>query len=115
MSAYNAAAESIWRLRLDLASAKALMFVGASLSDEDVDPDVHLFFYDRYWRLAALHERAGHKRRAATLRTRAEHHFAFCHGDGPPHEAATVAQAPRPSIRTLAFGRDARDNPDDAA
>jgi hypothetical protein len=40
--------ESIWQLRLDLASAKALMFVGSSPSDEETDPDVHLFLYDRY-------------------------------------------------------------------
>ena len=107
--------DSMWRLRLDLASAKALMLVGSSPAEEDVDPNIHLFFYDRYWRLASLHEKAGRKRRAAALRARAEHHFGFCRGGGPPYQAAMAAPAPRPSIRTLAFGRDARDNPDDAA
>ena len=107
--------DSIWRLRLDLASAKALMLVGASSAEDDIDPNVHLFFYDRYWRLASLHEKAGRTRRAAALRARAEHHFVFCRGGGPPYQAATAARAPRPSIRTLAFGRDTRDNPDDAA
>jgi hypothetical protein len=107
--------DSIWRLRLDLASAKALILVGSSPSEADIDPNVHLFFYDRYWRLASLHEKAGRTQRAAALRVRAEYHFKFCRGGGPPHEAAMAARAPRPSIRTLAFGRDARDNPDDAA
>jgi|SRR5882672_11858393 len=107
--------DSAWRLRLDLASAKALMLVGSSTPDEDIDPDVHLFFYDRYWRLAALHEKAGRRRRAAGLRARAEHHFKFCRGGGPPYEAAAAAHVPRPPMRILAFGSDAGDNPDDVA
>ena len=106
--------DSIWRLRLDLASAKALMLVGSSHPEEDIDPNVHLFFYDRYWRLASLHEKAGRTRRAAVLRARAEHHLGFCHG-GPPYAAAMAAPAPRPSMRTLAFGRAASDNSDDAS
>jgi hypothetical protein len=105
--------ESIWGLRLDLVSAKVLLLLGSSPSDEDLEPSVHLFFYDRYWRLAVLHEAAGRNERAAMLRAGAEYHFAFCRG-GPPDQAAT-ARAPRPSMRALAFGRRDRDYHDDVA
>ena len=107
--------DTIWRLRVDLVSAKALLFVGSSAAEEEIEPDVHLFFYDRYWRLATLYEKAGRRRRAAKLRARAEHHLSFCPRGGPPYAAASAAQVPRPSIRTLARGRWTPADSDDAA
>ena len=106
--------DSIWRLRLDLASARALMLLGSSPADEDLNPDVHLFLYDRYSRLAALHEAAGRRANAAALRGRAQYHFGFCAG-GPQTDPDRADRPSRPPVRILAFGGQRRSPRDDAA
>ncbi|HKQ60480.1 MAG TPA: hypothetical protein VJS92_04295 [Candidatus Polarisedimenticolaceae bacterium] len=50
---------SAWRLRRDIVSIRALLWLTRSSGRGEPTPDVHLYFYDRYWRLAQHHARAG--------------------------------------------------------
>ena len=58
-------------------------------------PEVHLYLYDRYWRLAVHHERQGKLYRAAILRAQAEKHYREAGHDGPPFAAALAMPRPR--------------------
>jgi hypothetical protein len=103
----KAQANSVWKLRADLASARALLWVAGAGSRGEPTPEVHLYLYDRYWRLAQHHEHAGHARRAAALRRKAELHYAQSGHDGPPYAAALALPSTRPSVLTSAIGRPA--------
>ena len=107
--------ESIWGLRVDLASAKALLWVGLRSESSDLRPEVHLYLYDRYWRLGVCHEKAGRIRKAREFKARAEHHWRLWGGGGPPVAVATAMRPQRPSARTLAFGGSGPQSSDDDA
>ena len=98
-----------WELRYDLASTHVLLWVANAGRSGTPTPDVHLFLYDRYWRLAEYHAEKGHRRRAAALRERAVQHYRLSGHDGPPFAAALALGRPR----TLSF-TEAR-GPNDAA
>jgi hypothetical protein len=51
--------DSPWPLRFDLMSAKVLVWVGSVGRDADLTRDAHLFFFDRYQRLAEFHRQHG--------------------------------------------------------
>ena len=68
--------DSVWKLRADVVSTRALLWIAGAGRNCDPIPDVHLYLYDRYWRLAKHHESAGHARRAAELRRKAQWHWA---------------------------------------
>lgn len=107
--------ESRWRLTLDLTSAQALALLGGGENNPELRPEVHIYFYDRLWRLASCHERTGNTRRAAELKQRALRHWELA-GRGPvPPSAIAALRPPRPSIRTFAFGVEPEDTSDDAA
>ena len=97
--------DSAWKLRADLASARALLWVAGAGNRGEPTPEVHLYLYDRYWRLAKHHERAGHGRRAAALRRKAELHWSRSGHDGPPYAAALALPWTRPRVLTWAVGR----------
>jgi hypothetical protein len=78
-------------------------------------PEVHLYFYDRYWRLALHHERRGHREKARRLRVKAAEHYAHTGHDGPPFAAALAMPVPRPPLFTRAVAMRRLTPPDDAA
>ncbi len=70
-----------WQLRADLASARFLLWVASAGRSGELRPEVHLYLYDRYWRLAIYYEQRGKTRRAQQLRIKAERHFHLFRGD----------------------------------
>lgn len=93
--------DSAWRLRADLLSAKGLLWIAGAGRSGDPSPQVHLYLYDRYWRLAVVMERKGRASRAAAYRARAVEHYRLSGHDGPPFAAALAL--PRPGV--FAFTR----------
>ena len=52
-------ADSAWRLRVDLASAKVLIWAARVGRDAELTPDTHLYLATRYERLARIHRLRG--------------------------------------------------------
>jgi hypothetical protein len=105
----------IWAVRLDLLSAKLLVWIASVGRDADLRPETHLYFFDRYWRLAELHRLRGHEARSRRLWAKAEEHYRAGGGDGPPYAAAMAMPRPRQWIVTDALGAGSFRPPDDAA
>lgn len=56
--------ESISALRVDLMTARVLVWVARVGRDAELTSDAHRYFFDRYRRLAEYHRRRGHEVRA---------------------------------------------------
>src|ERR1041385_1384661 len=93
-----------WRLRIDLATAHALLLVVDARGNAKLKPDVHLYFADRYSRLAPHHRRRGNARRANVLLGKARRHFHLGGGDPRPPAAALAMPAPRRPTFVEAIG-----------
>ena len=107
--------ESIFLLRADLITAKALVWIASVGRDADLTPQAHLYFFDRYKRLAEYHRGRGNETRARQLQAKAHEHYRLGGGgDGPPYAAAMGMPRPRHWIATDAVGRHLH-GPDDAA
>ena len=102
-----------WKIRVDLLSARALLWLGTASGRGEIRPEIHAYFYDRYSRLALVYETKGNTSRAKRLMAKAAHHWQLSGGDGPPFAAAMAMPTPRPPFRTWAVS--GRDEPDDAA
>jgi hypothetical protein len=107
--------DSVWSLRLDLMSARALVWMAIVGRDADLTPDAHLYFAARYGRLARCHQAHGRPARAAQLQAKADRHYQMGGGDVPPYAAAMAMPRPRRFVRTDAVARHRLDAPDDAA
>jgi hypothetical protein len=84
--------------------------------DAQLTPEAHLYFFDRYRRLAEYHRRRGQAGRAKRLETKAAQHYRAGGGDdGPPYAAAMAMPRPRRFLRVDAVSRARLDEPDDAA
>ena len=105
------AAQSPWALRADVLSTRVLLWLAGGGRLGEPTPDVHLYLYHRYWRLAEYHARCGHAQRAARSRRKAEEHYQQSGHDGPPFAAAMALAIPRP----LLFTRAVAEPPDNAA
>jgi hypothetical protein len=100
-------------LRLDLLTAKLLVWMARVGRDADLTEEAHRYFFDRYSRLAEYHRGRGHLVRAEQLEVKAEEHR--CDGDdGPPYAAAMGLSRPRVWLTTEAVGRSSG-GPDTAA
>jgi hypothetical protein len=108
-------AVSRWLLAIDLLSARALVWIASVGRDANLTPEAHLFFADRYNRLADHHRRRGRLGKAMRLASRAEEHLTASGYDGPPFAAAMAMPRPRRFLRTDAISRARLDPPDDAA
>jgi hypothetical protein len=108
----SAGADSLWSLRVDLMSAKLLIWLTSLGQDAEWRPETHLYFYDRYWRLAQVYTRGGREAKARVLRARAEEHYRAGGGDGPPFAAAMGMPRPRPWLITDARSDRARRPPE---
>ena len=107
--------DSISGLRLDLITAKALVWVVSVGRDAELTSEAHIYFFDRYQRLAEYHRRRGHQARARRLQAKADEHYALGGGDGPPYAAAMGMPRPRHWFATDAVSRSPFNGPDDAA
>jgi hypothetical protein len=107
--------ESIAGLRLDLITAKALVWAVSIGRDTDLTSEAHIYFFDRYQRLAAYHRRRGHETRARRLQAKADEHYQLGGGDGPPYAAAMGMPRPKTWVATDAVSRHNLRGPDDAA
>ena len=107
--------ESISEVRLDLASAKVLVWIASVGRDAELTADAHIYFFDRYQKLADYHRQRGHAGRAHKLQQKADEHYRLGGGDGPPYAAAMGMPRPRHWFTADAVsGRDLG-GPDDAA
>jgi hypothetical protein len=107
--------ESISGIRFDLMSAKVLVWVASRGRDVELTADAHVFFFDRYQRLADHHRRRGHAAWAARLQAKADEHLRLGGGDGPPFAAAMGMPRPRRWVVTDAISRRHLGGPKDAA
>ena len=102
-----------WSLWLDVLCAQALVWVASFGREADLTPESHLYFADRYKRLAEHHRSRGRDDKAERLQSRAEHHLEAGGFDGPPFAAAMAMPRPRQWLRTDAVSRARIDSPDD--
>jgi hypothetical protein len=107
--------DSFWSLTLDLLSARALVWGVTLFHDADLRPEAHLYFFDRYCRLAEYHRAHGRLARAKRLQAKADHHYTAAGGDGPPYAAAMAMPRPSRFVQTVALSSKRMDGPDDAA
>ena len=112
---HNAQVDSFWPLVVDLASAKALVWVASIKGDAELTPDAHLYFSDRYRRLAGCYRAHGRFEKARQLQAKADEHYHAGGGDGPPYAAAMAMPRPRRLVRTDVVSSHRLDGPDDAA
>jgi len=104
-----------WGLRGDLLVTKALLWVATARRSGEPKPEVHLYLYDRYWRLADYYARRGKRKKAARLHDKAEAHYRRSGRPGPPFAAAMAMPRPRSPFFTWAVGDREPRGPDDAA
>jgi hypothetical protein len=107
--------DSISGLRLDLMTAQVLVWMASVGRDADLTSEAHIYFFDRYQRLAECHRRRGHHARARRLQAKADEHYQLGGGDGPPYAAAMGMPRPRHWFATDAVSRSQFRGPDDAA
>src|SRR5713101_204301 len=105
MKAHDKKRDSISGLLLDLMTAKALVWVVSVGRDAELTSEAHIYFFDRYQRLAEYHRRRGHATRARRLQAKADKHYQLGGGDGPPYAAATGMPRPRRWVATDAVSR----------
>jgi len=89
---------SVWRLRYDVLSTRALLLLVGGVTRDDLNPAVHLFLADRYWCLAAQTSHRGNHQRAGRLREKAAWHSARGGFDDFPRAAAMAMPVPRPML-----------------
>ncbi len=88
--------DSLLSLNVDLLSAKVLVWMASVGRDAELTPQAHLYFFDRYRRLAECHRAQGRLTRSRQLLDKADEHFRAGGGGQEPPRAAAMAM-PRPS------------------
>ena len=108
--------DSPFSLSVDVLSARALVWLASVGRDCELTPEAHVYFFDRYRRLAAHHRARGRVARASRFEAKAEEHYrAGGGGDEPPYAAAMAMPRPGRFVTTNAVSRTRVDRPDDAA
>ena len=106
-------ADSRWSLELDLLSANVLVWVARAGREAELTSDAHLYFFDRYTRLAAIYRALGKFSKATRLEAKAREHHPG--DDGPPYAAAMAMSRPTQLLKTNAVSKSRFDGPPDAA
>jgi hypothetical protein len=104
-----------WGLRGDLIITNAILWVSTARRVGEPKPEVHLYLYDRYSRLAAHYERRGKREKASRLRAKAEAHYKRSGHTGPPFAAAMAMPRPQSPFFTWAVGKRDHRDPNNAA
>ena len=108
--------ESTVKLHADVAWVLTLVWNAKAGRSGELQPQVHYFLGDRYWRLSERYRQRGSVRRANRLRARAERHLAASGWDPLPPAAAMAMPIPRRPTFTEAIGWRVDPNPpNDAA
>ena len=107
--------DSLLRLRVDLASARILVWVASLGRDVELNEEAHLYFFNRYQRLSDGYRRRGNQRKAQLMQVKADEHARRGGWDGPPYAAAMGMPRPNTWLRTDAVGRRSGVGPKDAA
>ena len=116
MNTNKTSAGSILALLVDLFSARALVWIASVGRDGELTPEAHIYFFDRYQRLADYHRARGRSARAKRLQAKADEHYrAGGGGEGPPYAAAMAMPRPGRFIQTDAVSRKRLPGPKDAA
>ena len=115
MKAQDEKRDSISGLRLDLMAAKVLVWVASVGRDVEITSEAHIYFFDRYQRLADYHRQRGHDARARRSQAKANEHYELGGGDGPPYAAAMGMPRPRHWVATDAVSKHHGSGPRDAA
>ena len=102
-------------LTADLLSARVLVWIASVGRSAELTRDAHLYFADRYSRLARIHRARGRADRASALDRKAREHLHLSGWDGPPFAAAMALPRPRSFVVTDAVSRTSLDGPHDAA
>ena len=108
-------ANSRWSLTIDLLSARIRVWIASCGRDVELTPEAHLYFFDRYRRLAEYHRVRGQVHKAKLFQAKADEHYRPGSHDGPPYAAAMAMPRPAQFIQTDAVSRSKMDGPDDAA
>ncbi|HEX2458131.1 MAG TPA: hypothetical protein VHI99_30830 [Vicinamibacterales bacterium] len=107
--------ESHLALVVDLLSAKAMVWAVRIGRDADLKPEAHVYFFDRYSRLAEYHRARGRLAKARRFQLKADEHYRASGGfDGPPY-AAAMGMRPSRFTRTNAVSPRDVGGSDDAA
>jgi len=116
MTAKNQPGDSSFWLSVDLLSAKVLVWFARVGRDAELTADAHIYFFDRYRRLADYHRARGRLAKADRFRDKAQEHYRAGGGsDGPPYAAAMAMPRPTRFVRINAVGGSRIGGPDDAA
>jgi hypothetical protein len=107
--------QSIVAVWLDLVSVRLFVSLLSLDKDPELTPEAHLYFFDRYQRLADFYSKRGNDSRARRLQRKADEHYELGDGDGPPYAAAMGMPRPRQWISTDAVGKRHTKGPRDAA
>ena len=91
---------SVWRLRYDVVSVRAMLFIVGGIGRTDLRPEVHLFLGDRYGRLADHSAIHGASARANRLYAKSDWHYTQGGFDDFPRAAAMAMPVPRPRFFT---------------
>jgi len=104
-----------WALVVDLLSAKAMVWAVSMGRDAELKPEAHVYFFDRYSRLAVYHRARGRLDKARRFQVKADEHYRASGGfDGPPY-AAAMGMRPSRFIRTNAVSPGDGGGSDEAA
>ena len=105
---------SILSVRLDVVSARVLVWVASVGREGSLTDDAHRYFASRYLELASHHRQRGRIARAAHFEEKARYH-GYTGGGHPPRAAAMGLPRPKTWVVTDAVGRPYPYPPDDAA
>ena len=103
--------DSKWRLRYDLITGLALLWVASAGRAASAKPEVHLYLADRYARLAHCHASRGAHTKAERLRSKADVHYRQAGPIGPPPAAALAMPVPQEPVWVDATGTDPDEPP----
>jgi hypothetical protein len=87
--------DSLVRLRIDVVSARLLVWVASRGRDVDLTGETHRYFVDRYQRLSICYHRRGEAARAREMEAKAAEHSRLGGWDGPPYAAAMAMPRPK--------------------
>lgn len=107
--------DSLVRLRLDVASARVLVWFVSVGRDVELTSEADLYFFDRYQRLADCYRRRGREDRARMMQLKADAHARHGGWDGPPYAAAMSLPRPARWLSTDAVSKRRAGGPPDAA
>lgn len=113
MKMNKAPADSVWSLSVDLLSARVLVWVASVGRDSELTPETHIYFFDRYRRLAQFHRTHGRSDKAKRLQAKADEHCWAGGGvDGPPYAAALAMPRPNRFVRSEAVSQNRFNRPE---